>query len=319
LTYTIALQNSGLDDDPMVWLTDTLPISGTYVDGSLIYPSGVGDYDPSTGVITWTGVVTASESLEINFAIVSDVDLQDGDQIINSAHIWDGVGGLYKRTVTSTVSLPPTIIETLPADGDVSISIDAPIVVAFSKPMDSQSLQVSLIPNPGGQGVEWNNRQTVFTLTHAALNYSQAYTVSVEADDQSGMPLQSGEIPNPWSFTTEIGPAPYILATSPAAGQEGVAITETLTISFSEPVITGTLLLTVTPISGNLLIEWNDDTTVLTATTEIPWDIGQLYTITVAVTDEDGLGLVPGPVSNPWSFRTIYQDFLEFFIPIVVK
>ena len=319
LTYTITLLNTGIDNDPMVMLTDTLPISTTYVEGSLSYPSGSGVYDPDTGVITWTGEVTASQGLEISFSMLANNDLEDGGVITNTAQILDSAGVQYTRVATSTVLLPPVILETLPADGEADVLIDEPIVVTFSEPMDIQSLQYGLIPNPGGLAVEWNDQQTVVTLTHSIFEYSQFYTMTIDAQDLTGLPLQPGQVPNPWSFTTQMGPAPYIILTSPVDGQDSVAITKTLTITFSEPVITSTFQLTLTPPMGDFLFGWNNDSTVVTATPVTTWEYGQVYTIAVAVKDTDGLELVPGPVPNPWSFNTILQHFLQFFIPLLIK
>ncbi len=166
----------------------------------------------------------------------------------------------------------------------------------------------------------------MLTVELPALAYSQTYTVTLGADDDEGQGLVPGAAPNPWAFTTKsepIGPAPYILQTLPANTAISVPITASLTITFSEPILTGTLAFTVTGSPGGWLTEWNADATAVTLTPTSAWAYSQTYTVTAAATDTDGLPLASGPAPNPWSFTTVPEPFtppaFDIFLPLIKR
>ncbi len=210
LTYTVVLDNAGPDDAPAVRLTDTVPISTTYVPGSLIIPpdAGTGGYDPAMDAITWTGAVSVGLPVTITFQVTVDPTAKDGMSIINTAIITDGAGVGYERTATATVSAPPPpfIVETYPADGDIGVPITGPLVITFSEQMITGTLVYTVTPDPGGWIASWRDGDTAVTLSHDDLAYSQVYTVVATADDLDGMALVPGPVPNPWSFTTGARP-----------------------------------------------------------------------------------------------------------------
>ena len=141
--------------------------------------------------------------------------------------------------------------------------------------------------------------------------------MTVAVQDEEGDWLVPGPVPNPWSFTTR-NELPYIASASPADGATGVPVTETLSIDFSEPVVTNTLRYTVTaePHAG-FVIAWNGDHTGVDLTPNPYWPDGEAITVTVAVQDGEGDWLVPGPVPNPWSFTT--ESFYHVYLPLVVR
>jgi len=69
LTYDIDLNNTGGEDTGVLNLSDEIPNQTQYVDSSLTWSSGDAGYDPATKAITWTGVVTAGGSVNINFQV----------------------------------------------------------------------------------------------------------------------------------------------------------------------------------------------------------------------------------------------------------
>jgi hypothetical protein len=215
----------------------------------------------------------------------------------------------------------PTVLATNPADGETNVPIVASLVITFSEPMDTDTLTYTATPDPGGWFVSWGLSDTVLTLSPAGWAYSQTYSVTVAAQDPDGLPLEPGPAPNPWSFTTEaepLGPAPTILATSPADGETGVPISASLVITFSEPMITGTLTYTVTPDPGGWLVSWGVSDTVLTLS-PASWAYSQAYSVTVAALDLDGLPLEPGLAPNPWSFATEPRAWFQVYLPVVVR
>jgi uncharacterized repeat protein (TIGR01451 family) len=322
LTYTLLLDNAGPEDAPAVRLTDTVPISTTYVPGSLAYPPGVGTggYDPATDAITWTGAVSVGLPVTLTFQVTVNLDLGAGATVTNTAFFTNGLGAGYERTATATVGeppVPPVIESTYPADGEIGVPVTASLVITFSEAMDTSTLLYSVAPDPGGWTVTWSDGNRVVTLAPAGWATQQVYTVTVAAEDEAGEPLVPGPVPNPWSFAT-IGPPPQIVHTEPADGQTGVPVTMPLVITFSEPMITATLHYTVTPDPGGWVEGWNGDATAVTLSHGV-LAYSQTYTVTVAARDPDGLALVPGPVPNPWSFTTEARPLLRIYLPVVLK
>jgi uncharacterized repeat protein (TIGR01451 family) len=301
LTYTIQLENTGLDSAENVMVTDTIPVSTTYKEGSLSYPNGEGGYDPSSGVITWTGTVSVNLPAEIVFQVNLNDGASDGMTVVNTAYIQLG-DVIYQESVTATVVTAPRIVSTLPADGVDRVSLDAPIIVYFSEAMNPASLDFAIQPDPGNWNVAWNTEQTVVTLTHSSFNYQENYTVAIDAEDPTGFALAPGEVPNPWSFTT-VGEPPFIVSTIPANGEAFVEWDQDLGITFNQSVVTETLVFTMTPDPGGWGIVWNQDTTVVTLT-HVNFEPGTVYTTSIDVQNVFGDGLVPGLVPNPWSFST---------------
>ena len=206
LTYTLSLDNAGPEGRPGVRLTDTLPISTTYLPGSLSYSSGAGGYDPATGAITWTGTVTADQPVTVTFRAAVDPAAPDGAAITNTATIRDSQGRLYDRTAVAKVSIPPTIVHTYPIDGQAGVPITAPLVITFSEPIDVASWVLAITPDPGLEPSVWSPDLTAVTVHHLPFAYDQRYTVTVAAADLDGRSLVPGPVPNPWSFTTGARP-----------------------------------------------------------------------------------------------------------------
>jgi uncharacterized repeat protein (TIGR01451 family) len=97
LTYMITFRNEADSDITGVLITDTLPISLTYVAGSFSATNGVGG--ESGGVITWTGTVPAGGSTTISFRATIDNDMPSCSLITNKATI-GGQGYEVERQVT---------------------------------------------------------------------------------------------------------------------------------------------------------------------------------------------------------------------------
>jgi hypothetical protein len=193
--------------------------------------------------------------------------------------------------------------------------------VTFSERLITGSLAYTVTPPVSDTLVAWNGAGTVLTVSHGGLVYSQTYTVTVAAQDLEGLALVPGPVPNPWSFTTAAAPPPVVLATDPADGAGGVSITTSLVVTFSEPLITGSLAYTVTPPVSGTLAAWNGAGTVLTVS-HGGLAYSQTYTVTVAARDLEGRALVPGPVPNPWSFTTVEAPPpppRRIYLPLVLR
>ena len=100
LYYTIVLTNGGPIEITDVCVTDTLPISITYVSGSLTATGG--SFGQASGVITWTGSIEAGGTVTITFEAMVNPTVPAGSLITNSAVI-SGGGETFTRVSTVEV------------------------------------------------------------------------------------------------------------------------------------------------------------------------------------------------------------------------
>ncbi|MCD6344085.1 MAG: DUF1565 domain-containing protein, partial [Anaerolineae bacterium] len=75
ITYTIIARNDGALGITGTRLTDTLPTPATYVPGSL--SASAGDAGAASGVITWTGALSAGTPVTLTFAVTTSSTLPD--------------------------------------------------------------------------------------------------------------------------------------------------------------------------------------------------------------------------------------------------
>ena len=118
LFYEILLQNSGGSSANNMVMTDTLSTELTYISGTLTV-TGTGSYGIDNNVITWTGTLTDSESVTLQFnALITDT-LVDAGVITNTVYAV-GAGHALSATVqtsyvTTYTIYMPIIFKPLPA------------------------------------------------------------------------------------------------------------------------------------------------------------------------------------------------------------
>ena len=98
--YTISLYNYSPDNLDNALITDTLPITLNYMIGSLHSTSGNAAYQD--GVITWTGPLTSSMSVDVDFTARVDQSVSFGDSITNSA-LFNIHSETYTRSATINI------------------------------------------------------------------------------------------------------------------------------------------------------------------------------------------------------------------------
>jgi uncharacterized repeat protein (TIGR01451 family) len=118
--YGITIKNFGSSEISNVVITDTLPISLTYKEGSLRATGGI--YNYLDGVITWTGSISASNSVDITFRALVSPSIMVGTSITNTAII-RAPTQTYTRSVAinivqEQVFLPCALRACLPTDLD---------------------------------------------------------------------------------------------------------------------------------------------------------------------------------------------------------
>lgn len=120
LTFTIAVQNGDVITTTFR-VTDTLPLSLTYAENSLTASSG--SYGYRSGMITWTGSITAGEVVQIRLTTIVSQMVPLGISIINSAVV---IGGSEIITRTATIDVEGRVCNlTKHADNPVlSVGVD---------------------------------------------------------------------------------------------------------------------------------------------------------------------------------------------------
>jgi len=113
IAYRLSLRNPSAADVTL-YMTDTMPISTTYVAGSVAATAGVAS--ASSGAVYWRGVVPANGSVDVTFAAVVDAGVAAGAEIRNHAAVSDNFGvalGLEATTriVRARLSIPIIIVD----------------------------------------------------------------------------------------------------------------------------------------------------------------------------------------------------------------
>jgi uncharacterized repeat protein (TIGR01451 family) len=94
LTYTIRLDNPFGPALPGARVTDTLPVEVNYL-GNLW--ASAGSYGEASGVITWTGTVSAAIPITITFGVTVGEQITTPQAIPNTVLIDDGLGNVWQR------------------------------------------------------------------------------------------------------------------------------------------------------------------------------------------------------------------------------
>jgi len=197
----------------------------------------------------------------------------------------------------------PEIYSTVPIAYQNDVTWTWRIMVNFSEPMDTASLNVTIKPWAGTLTYQWADFDQHLEVHHsmpfADCEYSE---VRVRATNKTGAPLVAGHVPNPWMFRAKCAP-PYIVSTTPADNSLGVSIGEPITIEFSEAINRVSFNFNLTPWVP-LSAFWQNDRTVRLSHTQ-PFLICRRYFADVRTArDMQTMELVPGPVPNPWNFTT---------------
>jgi hypothetical protein len=169
--------------------------------------------DPGGWVITWGKSSTRAtfthnsfnSTTKYTFQVTSGKDLSGNPMVLGTTpNPW---------IFTTRDAIGPTIISVSPQNEAVEVVRAANIVVTFSEQINTSTVTYTCSPNPSGWSVVWSAGNTVATFMHDPFERSTSYTFQITSClDPACNNLASGNVPNPWSFTTITNIPPTILS-----------------------------------------------------------------------------------------------------------
>jgi hypothetical protein len=196
-----------------------------------------------------------------------------------------------------------------PADGATGVPVNTPVKAVFAAPIAAGSLSMGLKTAAGATVTGTTTydaaiRTGTFTPT-AALTSLTTYTSTVTATNSSGLAMTA---PKTWSFTTTDPAPPTVTSTSPTSGATGVAATTSVTATFSKPITTSTLAMTLKDAAGTAIAGTTTyDATTRVATLNPTANLASFTVYTATATAANAAG-VPMAAPKSWSFTTADTD-----------
>ncbi|MDH3215511.1 MAG: Ig-like domain-containing protein [Candidatus Krumholzibacteria bacterium] len=184
---------------------------------------------------------------------------------------------------------PPEIVFRSPAPGATGVGIGESVIVQFSEPMDNNSVRQAFQWTWASGMVSWemdqeDDNRYVFRPLQALFN-STTYTVTVQgtAQDWAGNGLAAGSVVWNFNTTTVVDNTPPTLVSSvPANGTANVAVTTSLSLTFSEAVEQTSLEeVFITPDPGSGVVSWSNGGRTVTFAPDSPLIDNTQYTLII--------------------------------------
>ncbi len=261
------------------------------------------------GTVTYTGLTaTFMPTASLAYNTQYTATIANGATNVGGTHL----AANYVWTFT-TISPPPAVISTIPANGATNVPVGQVLSATFSEAMIPSSLSSSTftVTAPGGAAVPgavtYSGVTAMFTPA-AALSNSTVYTATITtgATSLAGMPLPANYV---WTFTT-ITPPPVVIATVPVNTATGVPVAQVLTATFNEAMNCATLASPaasftlagpgIKPVAGTVSCAG----AVATFTPAADLVVNTVYTATIT-TGAQSLAGTPMGANYVWTFRTL--------------
>ncbi|MEO7854603.1 MAG: Ig-like domain-containing protein [Rubrivivax sp.] len=207
------------------------------------------------------------------------------------------------ETSAAADTTSPTITSVSPADGSTGVSISSAVSLAFSEPMDAQTLRSAFSLSAGATPVaglvSYIGQAAAFT-PNAALSPNTTYTatLSTAAKDLANNALSASLV---WQFTTGATAdtaVPTVTGVTPAPSANNVLQSTSISVSFDRaiyPFLFGKIDGQVVPV----LIDYATNTVTMTPT--VPLTDHTTYSSSVLVKSLAGTSMVS---PYEWSFTT---------------
>ncbi len=232
----------------------------TSVEGAFNYTDGVTNYSSANG--TWDHNSTTNNSTFIpddDFAYETQyfvtVNITATDIIGNMLdQDGNGTGGYWPEDVLewnfTTTDESPYVVSTNPANSQVDVDPNTPIIITFSEPMNQSSVEEAFsytndtLTFTIGNGTQvWNGDRTMITFyPDPALELNQTYTFNLNGSmvrDIGGKIIGSNYT---WSFTTWLEPPPpHVIDTYPPSGAFNVPVNTHISLEFDLSMIPETV------------------------------------------------------------------------------
>jgi large repetitive protein len=315
INYSIAIQNSGVEDATNVTLTDGTPANTTFVDDSAdVDGSPIAGGNPFTAGYN-LGTVAASTTMTVTFDVTVDSPLSNGTQITNSASVTadnaDGLSDLSDDANHTVASAPALTIDktSVPPEGGPVLpgaSVDYTIVVTNNgtdvadNPVLTDDTPANTTYETGSatvdDGTSINAATNPFVspgllLADIPAGGSTTATFSVTVD---GPPLANNTpVNNSASVTASNNPTVSNDANLTVASTPGLTVDKTATPAEGGPVVPGdTVTYTITVANDPLA---TDTATGVELTDPTPANTA--YVAGSATIDD---GTVIDPATNPF-------------------
>ena len=228
-TFSIGMSSASLTSSTF---TVTGP-GGAAVSGAVTYSGLTATFTPATALAygtTYTGTITTGAT-------------NPGGTPLVANYVW----------TFTTITPPPTVTATVPANGASNIPIGQVLGATFSEAMAPATIGATTftVTGPGGTAVSGAVSYSGLVATFApagdfAYNTKYTATITTGATDLAGQPLTTNYV---WTFTT-ITPAPTVIAVVPSNGAISVPINQTLSATFSEAMNPATISATTFTVAG---------------------------------------------------------------------
>ncbi len=196
---------------------------------------------------------------------------------------------------------PPTVVAQSPADGAIDVSRSGPFWIAFSEPMDEDMFPDGISFTPGSVSFDASWRSDTLVIMPYSLiagGTSCSITIAGTVEDENGNALGSNVvIPFTTTNAADLTP-PTIVNTDPADGATDILGSQTIEITFSETMNTGSAqdAITIDPEPSDGWIEWAGLTMAIHHTA-LPQD--QVVTVTIGT---GAMDLSGNPIAAPFTF-----------------
>ncbi|MDW7991088.1 MAG: Ig-like domain-containing protein, partial [Anaerolineae bacterium] len=208
------------------------------------------------------------------------------------------------------------VAQVLPGPGTRDVPPDTPVTIMFNRPVvplqlvsaPAADMPVPVVFDPPVEGTgEWVNTSIYVFKPKTGFVPGQTYRATVPAglSDTTGGVLEEDFT---WEFTIE---SPYILFVEPTAGSTLVPLTQTVKITFSQPMdrVSAQAAFSLKSLPGETRVpgrfEWSENDTVMTFIPEGRLDLDTEYLIVLDETARSAQGAAPLKEPYRGSFRTV--------------